>query len=75
MAMMKKRILLAVGSVVGGLLVAVGAQAPAIASTAQLVNESFTSSAPSSPNWVLPAASSGTNDACLTPARRRPPRH
>src|ERR1700733_9184933 len=48
-------------------LFALGAASSARASSEVLVNETFTGSTTSSPNWVLPSTPSGaTNQACLT---------
>src|SRR5450755_4709081 len=61
-----RRVWVAVGSTLAGFVLVGTAVEPALASTATLVNESFTGSSTSSPNWVLPTASGTTNDACLT---------
>lgn len=62
-----RRVWLAVGSTLSGfILVGLGA-ASAGAATSTLVNELFTGTSTTSPNWVLPAASTGaSNEACLT---------
>ncbi len=65
---MRQRALFAVGSVVCGLFVAIGASPSADAATAPLVTEGFTGSSVAASSWVLPSAS-GTgevNGACLT---------
>ena len=63
-----RRVWVAVGSTLAGFVLVGTAVQPALASTATLVNESFTGSSTTSANWVKPAAtdSGGTNDACLT---------
>ena len=61
-----RRVWLAVGSTLSGIALVWTAAGPAAATTATLVNESFTGTSTSSPNWVLPTASGTTNDACLT---------
>ena len=57
-----------VGSVALATVALVSIAPAAHAATASLIDEPFTSATTSSPNWVLPAASTGSpvNDACLT---------
>jgi large repetitive protein len=63
----RRSCLLTVLATVSGFLVATGVGESALAATADLVNEPFTSPTTTSANWVLPAASvSETNTACLT---------
>jgi len=64
----RRRVWLAVGATLSGCVLVGTAAAPAIAATATLVNESFTSGSTSA-SWVLPAGSGGptTNGACLNP--------
>jgi hypothetical protein len=62
----RRRVWLAVGSTLSGLILVGTAAQPAVAATAQLVNESFAGMHTTSPNWVLPTPSTTANDACLT---------
>jgi hypothetical protein len=62
-----RRVWLAVGSTVSGFVLVATAAQSAVAATATLVNEPFTGTTTSSPNWVAPAPSTGlVNDACLS---------
>jgi hypothetical protein len=62
----RRRVWLAVGSTLSGIALVWTAAGPAAAATATLVNEPFTGTTTSSPNWVLPTPSTTTNDACLS---------
>jgi hypothetical protein len=65
--MMRRRVWLALGSTVAGLIAVGTVSSTALAGTASLVNEPFTGSTTAMPVWSLPAASvSETNSACLT---------
>jgi hypothetical protein len=68
----RRSCLLTVLATVCGFLVATGVGEPALAATADLVNEPFTNATTTASTWVLPAAATSTsfptqaNDACLT---------
>jgi hypothetical protein len=62
----RRRVWLAVGSTLSGFILVGMAAQPAVADGSTLVNEQFTGTSTSSPNWVLPTPTGTTNDACLT---------